>query len=176
MRVVTHVATQSRRKLLFPHPALEHLQHRAALRIRDAVKGIDDVIARFDRLPDLARRNQTVCKHRTLATLHATLHLAPLGMKATHDLGFQKRRQRFVQPQIIPERQRHQVTRPLVSQLMRSHGGKALPGTYRLLRRQNLDQSLTVGNKPRMLHRPTLPRHRNLIELVIGIGNPKVVL
>ena len=130
---------------------LEHAQHGAALRVRDAVKCIRDVVVGAHRLADLTRRCQRVRDHHGERRVEHVRCKTEIREHLVRGLGRHPAGKRLVQPDVVPPPRRHQIAEPLMRQLVRMNAGKASTlGDSRLLAQQQ--ETLPIRDRTHVFH------------------------
>jgi hypothetical protein len=151
-RVLLQVAADAALEHLGPEPAVERHDHARALAVGDRVKRVRDVVARLDRLADLARAGQTVGLERVELGHQLGGARLQLGESVHDDHRLHPARKALVEPQIVPPRHGHQVAEPLVRELVRHHERKAAAlRDRRALIEQH--QRVSEGDQAGVLHR-----------------------
>ena len=155
---------------------LDHRQHRAALGVGDAVEHVEHR-GFVDRPgPYRARRRTGVAAHHPLAREHAVERDLPVRVEPRRGLARHPRRERFVEPDLVPGRRRHQVAEPLVRDFVRDHLEDILLGLDRALRGIVEQDGLAVGDEAPVLHRAVADAgDGDLVELGQRVGDAEVL-
>ena len=127
VEILTHAAPEP----FFADPAFEHADDRCALLISDVIEGVEYVATRGDRLADPPRRSERVGVDCLRALIDpsgtAIVGRSPL----VHHLLGDPRRERFVQPNVVPPRGRDEIAEPLVRHFVRADIGRTAAESWR---------------------------------------------
>ena len=167
-----HAAAES----VLAEPRLDHLEDRLALRVRDAVERVLDVVLRGDRLPDPARARDAVGVEGPRAGGDPLQRDAPLGSEAVGDLLAHPAREALVEPRVVPPRHRDEVAEPLVRELVRRDAHPRAAGVDRLFLLALDHEAHSVRDEARVLHREADPGDRDLVELLVRVRPVEVLL
>ncbi len=170
------VFAHRRAKRILAEPFLEHAQHRRAFLIRDAVERVLDVAVIVDRLADLARRQQAVAAHRVARGIQPFQFALILRPQRDGFLALRPRRERLVEPDVVPPRHGDEIAEPLMRHFMRSDVER---GAKRIGRRVivGAQQCVAEGDQTRVFHRARAEiRRAEQIELVPRIRDVGVFL
>jgi hypothetical protein len=157
-------------------PALEHAQDRRALLVGDAVEGVGDVALALDRLADLARGDAGVGVETDASLLERLVEGVPLGVHLLGDADLDPRRERLVQPDVIPPGGGDEVAEPLMTGLVGDERHEPPPEADVLLGRSAQDDVGGAGDHAGVLHGSLQMARADEIELGIRVGRAEEML
>ena len=152
-------------KGLSAHPRLEHADDRCALLVRDRIECVEDVATHADWLADATGGCEPIRFDGFGPLMHALRATLVVGPPRIDHLFREPRRERLVEPDVVPPRRRHQVAEPLVRHLVRAE----TRGDVAERRRRGIglqQDRRSIRDEPGVLHREAYgERDRNVVEL-----------
>src|SRR5262249_30294676 len=118
MAVTREIVVNALAERLLTHERLEHADDGAALLVGDAVERVGDVVLRLDGLADAPGADEGGGAHDAVSRLNAADRTVPLRVQRVDDLGRDPRRERLVQPDVVPPRRGDVVAEPDVTELV----------------------------------------------------------